>query len=503
MTESLRDDTSKNDSLKKVALIVDDSSTARQLLKKLLEGYGHDVLCAESAEIAIQMLNQTDQTHPDVIFMDHSMPGMDGLQALKTIKTNPRTAMIPILMYTSQGGSVYAEQAKRFGAVGIIPKELKHMALKQVLDSLDKIITRSKQGEHDFNDREFNDRAVSEENSTPEEPKPQKKTTTYQANIPPLTPQRTQSSVALTNITETLSDQPLEAMNKANNPVADHQKINASNDNVPETFHKRFLFDSIKTAQQQNQDIQSQVYKINQQLQQSLKNIKKWLASITCTLLGINLILWFNPYISVDNARVSSAVDSDKLNFQQPTNSQSIKEISTGSDDKNKNAHPLSNKDQQIQQLALLQNLLNQGTSFDFNSPPFGDVNAKSVEYLLKLLPTIGFSGTILLNAYLADFCVVEKNGSWQLANSNLPIDQCQFFSIDAMGYTELQSLEFSNLLNSVNPNSAIKIAVKVQEESVEAGNKPDINSVETAGKWNQLVKQNNRIEYQLISDAH
>ena len=36
--------------------------------------------------------------------MDHMMPGMDGFQAVRAIKTNPATATIPIMMYTSQAG---------------------------------------------------------------------------------------------------------------------------------------------------------------------------------------------------------------------------------------------------------------------------------------------------------------------------------------------------------------------------------------------------------------
>src|SRR5262249_54670594 len=85
----------------KRALVVDDSKSARTFLSRILEKYDIDVDSAESAEQAIEYLG----THrPDVIFMDHLMPGMDGFQAVQAIKNNPRTAMIPIMMYTSQEG---------------------------------------------------------------------------------------------------------------------------------------------------------------------------------------------------------------------------------------------------------------------------------------------------------------------------------------------------------------------------------------------------------------
>ena len=52
------------------------------------------------------------------------MPGMDGFQAVQAIKNNPRTAMIPILMYTSQEGELYLGQARALGAVGVLPKSV-------------------------------------------------------------------------------------------------------------------------------------------------------------------------------------------------------------------------------------------------------------------------------------------------------------------------------------------------------------------------------------------
>ena len=88
----------------KRALIVDDSKSARLFLARVLENYDIDVDSAESAEAAIDYLGSN---RPDVIFMDHLMPGMDGLQAVQAIKNNPLTATIPIMMYTSQEGELY------------------------------------------------------------------------------------------------------------------------------------------------------------------------------------------------------------------------------------------------------------------------------------------------------------------------------------------------------------------------------------------------------------
>jgi CheY-like chemotaxis protein len=99
----------------------------------MLEQHNLDVDMAESAEQALEYLG----THrPDVIFMDHLMPGMDGFQAVQAIKNNPRTATIPIMMYTSQEGDLYVGQARALGATGVLPKQLKPVDVSKVLYQL-------------------------------------------------------------------------------------------------------------------------------------------------------------------------------------------------------------------------------------------------------------------------------------------------------------------------------------------------------------------------------
>jgi len=117
----------------KRALIVDDSKSARTFLSRILEKYDIDVDSAENAEAAIEYLGHN---RPDVIFMDHLMPGMDGLQAVQAIKNNPRTAMIPIMMYTSQEGELYLGQARALGAVGVLPKQIRQADVSKVLYQL-------------------------------------------------------------------------------------------------------------------------------------------------------------------------------------------------------------------------------------------------------------------------------------------------------------------------------------------------------------------------------
>jgi CheY-like chemotaxis protein len=123
----------------KRALVVDDSKSARAFLSRILERHEITVDAAESAEAAIDYLTRN---RPDVIFMDHMMPGMDGFQAVQSIKNNPRTAAIPILMYTSQEGDLYLGQARALGAEGVLPKQIKQSDVTKMLYQLQLVSDR-------------------------------------------------------------------------------------------------------------------------------------------------------------------------------------------------------------------------------------------------------------------------------------------------------------------------------------------------------------------------
>jgi len=104
----------------KRALIVDDSSTAQYRLKKMLRPFNLAIDIVDSGEAALRYLASNA---PDVVFMDHLMPGMDGFRALQIIKSHPETAMIPVIMYTSRSGDVYTGQARALGALDVVSKD--------------------------------------------------------------------------------------------------------------------------------------------------------------------------------------------------------------------------------------------------------------------------------------------------------------------------------------------------------------------------------------------
>ena len=124
------------------ALVVDDSRSARVALKKLLEEHELQVSLASSGEEALEFLAHQSV---DVVFMDHTMPGMDGLEAVSAIKSNPDTATIPVMMYTTREGEVYVGQARALGAVGVMPKNVQPHQLFEMLASLGLVKDRRSQ----------------------------------------------------------------------------------------------------------------------------------------------------------------------------------------------------------------------------------------------------------------------------------------------------------------------------------------------------------------------
>jgi CheY-like chemotaxis protein len=103
------------------------------MLRKILQNLGMTVDTVDSAEEALDYLRGQK---PDAIFMDHTMPGMDGLMALRQIKKTPATAAIPVAMYTSKDEPAYRDEAHAAGAVGVLSKPATSEALGAILDKM-------------------------------------------------------------------------------------------------------------------------------------------------------------------------------------------------------------------------------------------------------------------------------------------------------------------------------------------------------------------------------
>ena len=118
----------------KSALIVDDSKSARFALRRYLEGHAYQVDAVESADEAMRFL---DSSKPNVIFLDHVMPGVDGFTVLETLRGREETAAIPVVMCSSNEGDAFNQRARSSGAQGVLHKPPNPEVLRTILRELE------------------------------------------------------------------------------------------------------------------------------------------------------------------------------------------------------------------------------------------------------------------------------------------------------------------------------------------------------------------------------
>ena len=102
-------------------LLVEDDQAIRNLIVILLEREGYEVITSPTAETGVALAAARS---PDLVLMDIALPGMDGLEATRILKTQEATRAIPVVALTAQARKEDAERAARAGCDGFIPKPL-------------------------------------------------------------------------------------------------------------------------------------------------------------------------------------------------------------------------------------------------------------------------------------------------------------------------------------------------------------------------------------------
>ena len=100
-------------------LVVDDSKVGRLTMLKKLEAIGVKVDLVESGQEALDYL---ERQRPDMIFMDHMMPDMDGFETTQRIKAAPATRDIPVIIISGNEDEDFVQQARSIGALNAISK---------------------------------------------------------------------------------------------------------------------------------------------------------------------------------------------------------------------------------------------------------------------------------------------------------------------------------------------------------------------------------------------
>lgn len=118
-------------------LTVDDSITARLIMKNTLQGEGHVVLEAPDGQVALSVLeSQFDSGPIEVVFMDWNMPVMTGIECLAAIRKHATLKKTKVIMCTTEAEKGSIMKAIQAGANGYLLKPVTPEAILQQLSKV-------------------------------------------------------------------------------------------------------------------------------------------------------------------------------------------------------------------------------------------------------------------------------------------------------------------------------------------------------------------------------
>jgi two-component system chemotaxis response regulator CheY len=115
-------------------LVVDDFSTMRRIIKNLLRDLGfNNTSEADDGQTALPMLQAGDF---DFLITDWNMPGMTGIDLLKTVRADSKLASLPVLMVTAEQKREQIVEAAQAGVNGYVVKPFTAGVLKEKIDKI-------------------------------------------------------------------------------------------------------------------------------------------------------------------------------------------------------------------------------------------------------------------------------------------------------------------------------------------------------------------------------
>jgi two-component system cell cycle response regulator DivK len=109
----------KTTSARPLVLIVDDYSDGREMYSEYLQFSGFDVVEAANG---IEALERALEAAPDIILMDLALPVMDGWEATRRLKADPRTAAIPVVALTGHAMAGTSDGVEKAGCDAYVVK---------------------------------------------------------------------------------------------------------------------------------------------------------------------------------------------------------------------------------------------------------------------------------------------------------------------------------------------------------------------------------------------
>ena len=459
---------------RKHALIVDDSKTARQILAKKLAAYEIDVVTADSAANAIDYLYGNT---PDAVFMDYEMPGMDGFQALKIIKSNPKTATIPVMMYTSKEGGIALSQARALGAIGVLPKQMEAHGLDAIIEQLH-LHPHQQSLVETFHDES---EPYQTKPKPPEEPSPP-------SNVEYLNQQRVRNEKV---------EYPEEVVDESVFVLKRQTRI----------YLKELLSAENRVTEKLSGEInvfREELDRITGLQEALVKRVKTKRVGlyllIVLVLVMLVYLAWQQRIMQHAQKNVGglNEIKGDVSQLQEQMNHLATLMSQTPVEGQAEPPEVQKN-------LEFLSWAANRGTEFEYGENPYNDLRVAWLSELVTQLHKAGFTGVVSLNAHFGNFCLTKsETGVLKLAKDDANFQDC-IFSADSRegGFTQTsyQTLGFANYLNSIASNKDVPIEVVIEsdEYSDPAIPYPDAYGVNTAGTWNKVALRNQKIEVSLF----
>ena len=120
-------------------LCVDDEPSIAALIRQILKIAGHEVAIANDGFEALKMVGERE---PDLIVLDRSMPGMDGIAVCREIKSNPFLSRVPILILTALATVDFKIEGFEAGADDYLVKPFEPRELTARVNSLLRLVAR-------------------------------------------------------------------------------------------------------------------------------------------------------------------------------------------------------------------------------------------------------------------------------------------------------------------------------------------------------------------------
>jgi CheY-like chemotaxis protein len=443
---------------RKRALVVDDSKSARVILSRMLEKYDIEVDMAEAAEQAIEYLKNN---RPDAIFMDHLMPGMDGLQAVQAIKGNPQTAMIPIMMYTSQEGELYVGQARALGAMGVLPKQVRPVDVSKVL---------------------------------------------YELHLLPDRRDLTEAALAPVELEGTTPLERAAAAARAAPGIDWGRRLeSAVKDQAADV--RRFIVASLDSfASRIVSDVRSSIPAPTLEFPPPPVRLRKpmwpWVAGIAaaCLVAAAFAATWFMTRDELAKSQAEIAgLKSANAELQQARSdlTAAVKDLTAAL------AVPAAG----TQTVFAPSGAGTPAFAARVEPVPYGEIpfdrsRLEVLRDLLTRLQATGFRGVVKITSQAGLFCLSgNATDGYILAGASSPASKCDLVGNpfeDSLSGQQRQSLAFANLIAGVRQRTAGAITVAIEDAGSGRPIAPYPARVEslTAGEWNRAAAANNRVEF-------